>query len=236
MQKIQNKDLIHFFWFTNGVEKLIVGSLLTVGIGIAGFTFKKADLSVAGIVIMELITVMAGASLLALYFYRGYNAYVQFMGGTKINVTGGKDFFKKLSPSFWEGKSTASIGYNIEVQKEAGVDVRKTITEFVSSFTKRANEKFPLHFSATGWEVKGEVMLGKSSDFWLSELMSHLTSIHNQFPSAAIVLTIQTAGETMINSTAEESSDETWAEARWRHDMERHSHDNDLGGNHTHRH
>ena len=97
---------------------------------------------------------------------------------------------------------------------------------------KRGSEKFSLPFSVKGWEVKAEVTLGKSSNFLMSELISNLNNIQSKFPTSAIVLTLNTSGETLI-PTAEESSDETWAEARLRHDMERRSHDNDFE-NHPH--
>ena len=234
MQKAQYKDLIKFFWFTNGVEKLIVGIMLTVVTGLFSFTLKKDAMSISGIVIMELAILMAGASLMALYFYSAYRNYIQFASGTKIKVTGGKNFLNNLSESFWDGKSTATISFKIEVSNDAGADVRKAVTEFVSDFTKRGSEKFPHDFSAKGWEVKTDVMLGKSSNFLLSELIYNLTTLHSKFPTSAIALAINTSGETLINSTTEESSDETLAEARWRHGMERNSHDNDFGGNHTH--
>jgi hypothetical protein len=80
--------------------------------------------------------------------------------------------------------------------------------------------------------VKGEIVLGKSSNYVVTELMNNLNRIHERFPASTFSILINAPGETAINSTAVDSTDETWVEANLRHLDDRRWHDNDHGGNH----
>ena len=236
MQRNQKEEFLKFCRFINGQDVLIGAVVITGAIGLFGYSLVKETMSLGSIVLLELALALIVAALLALYFYSNYNAYRQLISGKKIPVKGGEDFFKSFSSSFWEGESTASVAFRLEVSKTEATEVRKALTDFVDRFVDHANKRFAHRFTVKGWEVNAEVTLGKSSNYFLSELISSLMIIQSKFPTSTISLALNTSGETKIQSTREESSDETWEEARWRHQMERDSHDRDMGGDHPHHH
>jgi hypothetical protein len=102
-------DIVKFFWLINGVEKLIIAifSLLLVGAG--AYSALKDTLDTTGLVLTQLGILIIAASLMVLLFYNSYKSFVRFMGSKKFKVTGGDNFLKNFSQSFWDGKSIASI-------------------------------------------------------------------------------------------------------------------------------
>lgn len=232
----KDADIIKFFWFTNGVEKAIIAFWIIVIVGSGTYFLTRDTFGTFGIVLMEAGVLILSVSLVALLFFNSYASYVKFIGSKKFEVNGGNNLFNNLSGSFWSGESFASVGFSIEVAKEEGMKIRKAITDFLSEFVKVGNRKFNGNFSISLWTVKGQIRLGKSSDFFLRELMYKLGTLHDQFPGSNFSLTINVAGETNINSTVGDSTDETWIEARSRYLDEKQWHDNDLGGSHPHHH
>lgn len=235
MQKLRNYDFIKYFWFSNGVDKLVGVAVMAVATGLFISGAKKETLSIPELVALNFAIVIIAALLFALYYYASYRSYLHFISGAKVKVTGGKDFLNRMAQSFWDGESSSSITFKVEVSKDADAEVRKAVTEFIADFIKRGNERFPLNSSAKGWEVKASVTVGKLSKFLLSELITNLIAIQSKFPTSGLTLVLSESGGEAL-TPRQESSDETWAEARFRHERERESHDNDFGGNHTHYH